>query len=44
MEEVKEFKDLLIKLIQDGQPNMGRNQVMDKINTAYDTFKIVKGI
>lgn len=42
MEQTKEFKELLLKLIQEGPPNMGRNQVLDKINTAYATFEILK--
>ena len=43
MEQVKEFKELLVKLLQEGPTNMGRNQVIDKINTTYATFEILKG-
>ena len=44
MDKVKEFKDLLINLIKEGQPNMGRNQVVDKINTAYSTYELIKKV
>jgi len=42
MNKVLEFKELLIKLIESGNTNCGRNQVIDKINTAFETYKIME--
>ena len=44
MQNVEDFKNLLIKLIDKGKPNMGKNQVVEKIETAYNTFEIMKGL
>jgi len=40
-DDVSYFKDLLIKLFEDGKTNMGKNQAIEQINTAYNTFKIM---
>ena len=40
--QVQVFKDILLKVISEGKTNMCRNQIIDKINTAYDVFRLTR--
>ena len=43
MQNTEEFKNILVKLVEQSNTSMGRNQVLEKIETAYNTFKLIKG-